>query len=113
MRRLREDGVRVRTVTGYFDPLLADHARRLAEARGDAACLVVIVDTPAKPILSARARAELVSSLSMVDYVVLPEHEDAAHVLSRIGGDAVRMEAEDEQLAQNLIRHVHSRQRAS
>ncbi|MBI5084879.1 MAG: hypothetical protein HZB13_09830 [Acidobacteria bacterium] len=56
---------------GYFDPLLAVHSRRLAAARGQAGFLAVIVTDPPRPILPARARAELVAALRVVDLVVL------------------------------------------
>src|ERR1700740_962310 len=59
-------------VSGYFDPLLAWHASRLqelkAELKGDLPLLALIA-TPPHPILSARARAELVAGLRVVDHV--------------------------------------------
>jgi len=58
-------------VSGHFDPLLAEHVRRLAQAREPGRLLVVEVTNPAQPLLAQRARAELVAALSMVDYVVL------------------------------------------
>lgn len=58
-------------VSGHFDPLLAEHVRRLAEARKPGRMLVVEVTNPAQPLLAQRARAELVAALSMVDFVVL------------------------------------------
>lgn len=58
-------------VRGDFDPLLAEHVRRVAEARQPGRLLVVEVTNPAQPLLAQRARAELVAALSMVDYVVM------------------------------------------
>ena len=62
-----------RWVSGHFDPLLAEHVRRLAQDQGrdPERLLVVEVTNPAQPLLGQRARAELVAALSMVDYVVL------------------------------------------
>lgn len=54
-------------VKGYFDPLLADHARRLA------ACprpLAVIVADPPEPLLPLEARQLLVAALACVDSVI-------------------------------------------
>jgi bifunctional ADP-heptose synthase (sugar kinase/adenylyltransferase) len=59
-----------RWISGSFDPLLAEHVRRLREAWEPGSLLVAEVTNPARPLLSQRARAELVAALSMVDYVV-------------------------------------------
>jgi bifunctional ADP-heptose synthase (sugar kinase/adenylyltransferase) len=58
-------------VSGCFDPLLAEHVRRLSEQREPGRLLVVEVTNPAQPLLAQRARAELVAALATVDYVVL------------------------------------------
>ena len=58
-------------VSGRFDPLLAEHIARLAQAREPDRPLVVEVTNPGQPLLAQRARAELVAALSMVDFVVL------------------------------------------
>lgn len=55
-------------VLGYFDPLTADHARRL-DALG-CRVTVAILDPP-DPLLPAQARAELVAALRCVNHVVL------------------------------------------
>ena len=67
-----------RYLSGHFDPLLAEHVRRLAEAREPGRLLVVEVTNPAQPLLAQRARAELVAALSMVDYVVLGDEDASA-----------------------------------
>jgi bifunctional ADP-heptose synthase (sugar kinase/adenylyltransferase) len=59
-----------RWISGHFDPLLAEHVGRLRQAREPGSLLVVEVTNPARPLLSQRARAELVAALSIVDYVV-------------------------------------------
>ena len=61
-------------VAGYFDPLLAVHARRLRELRSDARRLVVMILDPPDPALPLRARAELVAALECVDFVVIGDH---------------------------------------
>ena len=98
-------------MTGCFDPLLAGHARRLRQIGGPGCVLIVILATPRNSILPARARAELVAALSVVDYVVLPEETTCEDLLGRLPADEViREEAADEQRTQDLIRHVHQRQ---
>lgn len=54
-------------VVGYFDPVLAGHAERLA-AHG--AGLVVSLLDPPEEVLPVRARAELVASLACVRHVI-------------------------------------------
>jgi bifunctional ADP-heptose synthase (sugar kinase/adenylyltransferase) len=58
-------------LAGHFDPLLAEHVRRLHEQAAPERLLIVEVTNPPRPLLPQRARAELVAALSMVDYVVL------------------------------------------
>ena len=64
-----------RWVSGYFDPLLAEHVRRLRDCAQPGQLLVVEIANPEAPLLPQRARAELVAALSMVDYVVLGNGE--------------------------------------
>ena len=70
-------GGRAIWVSGHFDPLLAEHARRLAQIREPGRPLVVEVTNSAQPLLAQRARAELVAALGLVDFVVLGESESA------------------------------------
>jgi hypothetical protein len=98
--RLAAEGATV--VSGYFDPLLASHARRLTALRGGAKLIVAIEDPP-RPILPARARAELVAGLRAVDFVV--EGADGLRIDVRLG-------QEDEKRFEELIEHVHARQEA-
>jgi bifunctional ADP-heptose synthase (sugar kinase/adenylyltransferase) len=90
-------------VSGYFDPLLASHARRLTGLKGGAK-LIVAIEDPARPILPARARAELVAGLRSVDFVV--EGTDGLRT-------DVRLEREDEQRFEELIAHVRLRQQGT
>lgn len=59
------------SVIGLFDPLLAAHAAQLEAMKGDAATLVVCIDSGEDAILPQEARAELVAGLRCVDAVVL------------------------------------------
>jgi bifunctional ADP-heptose synthase (sugar kinase/adenylyltransferase) len=86
-------------VCGHFDPLLAQHVRRLAQARKPGRLLVVEVTNPAQPLLAQRARAELVAALSMVDYVVLGVGQSGQ------GGPM------DAGIAEDFIEHVMERHR--
>ncbi len=80
---------------GCFDPLLASQARQLAEWKRDRP-LAVVIREPDKPLMSARARAELAAGLAMVDFVV-------------IGGDSSgRLLEEDREALLNVIRSKHA-----
>lgn len=112
VRRLRAEGRSVRFASGWFDPLLAAHARRLEQLRSGAARVMVVVTDASRPILPARARAELVAALSVVDFVVLSEEERLEDLLSRLGAtEVLRGEAADETLTRQLIQYVQTRQR--
>jgi hypothetical protein len=91
-------------VSGYFDPLIASHAERLAQLKPGGAKLLVLIATPENAILPAAARAELVAGLRAVDYV----SELAAGLTPQI-----RLEQEDSQRFAALLRHVHARQKAA
>lgn len=67
------DGKPVCWVSGNFDPLLAEHVRRLGECASPGKLLALEVTDPLRPLMSQRARAELLAALQMVDYVVLSD----------------------------------------
>lgn len=71
----RTNGKPIRWVSGYFDPLLAEHARRLRRLRTPGTALAVVIEDPPQPLLPQRARAELVAALAAVDYVVIEAGE--------------------------------------
>lgn len=100
--RIAASGARV--VSGYFDPLVASHAERLAKLKSDGADLLVLIATPENAILPASARAELVAGLRCVDYV----SELADGLVPQI-----HLEQEDEARFQALLQHVHARQKAA
>lgn len=110
-RKCRQSGRRVSLVTGLFDPLLAAHARRLAEIARDGGALFVAVGEAPDALLEARARAELVAALAVVDYVIL-DGQPPQELARLIEADSVfHEEAADRQRTQELTRHVHHRQR--
>lgn len=98
-------------VTGCFDPLLAGHARRMAELARNGAALVVVLLDPERPLLPARARAELAASLAAVEWVVLPGGEDPEAVIRALNPLAVfREELADRERTRALIQVVRERQ---
>lgn len=93
--RQRLDKQRVCWVSGHFDPLLAEHARRLKACAGKP--LVVEITNPLHPLLAQRARAELVAALAMVDHVVVSDQPPSQEA----GGDS--------SVTERFVQHVLSR----
>lgn len=86
-------------VSGYFDPLVASHAERLAALKTGEKLLVLIA-TPDNAILPAAARAELVAGLRAVDYVA--ELSDGLT-------PQIRLEEEDAERFTALVQYVRAR----
>lgn len=77
--------------------MLAEHVQWLREQTVPGRLLIVEITNPERPLLTQRARAELVAALAMVDYVVLGNGKSGSgdsgiaqkfieHVLRRHGG---------------------------
>jgi bifunctional ADP-heptose synthase (sugar kinase/adenylyltransferase) len=110
LQELREQGRAVKVVTGYFDVLVAEHVARLREIDRTPGTLFVLVLDPPAPLLGARARAELVAALAMVDYVVPAAEQAAAELLSRCAASEIlREESADLLRAERLSQHVQRR----
>lgn len=88
-------------VIGFFDPLLAAHAGRLASAAAGRKLVVVIRD-PENPILPLRARAELVAALGSVTLVILDQ-------LPPAGDTLISFEQQDGETARDFVEHVRRR----
>lgn len=97
---IRAHGAKTKVVVGYFDPLYAAHVARLQEF---GRTIVIVADTP-NPILSLRARAELVASLACVEWVAI-----GAGNLD--GFDIIDERAADERRARELSAHIIERYR--
>jgi len=73
--------------------------------------LLVLVRTPERPLLPARARAELIAALSAVNHVVV-EEGDPAWIAELPSAQLVREEVADARRTQDLVARVHQRQAA-
>jgi hypothetical protein len=58
-------------VRGRFDPLLAAHARRLADLKAQADALIVLIEEAPGDLLPAPARAAIAAGLAVVDSVAV------------------------------------------
>lgn len=90
-------------VSGYFDPLIAETAERLAGLKREGRPLLVLVRASEDAILPARARGELIAGLRAVDHVC-----DAPSNLV----PQIQLEAEHADSRARLIARVHARQQA-
>lgn len=110
---LRSQDTPLEVVTGYFDVLLAEHARELGRLReniGNSTLLAVVL-TPEDPILSERARAEMAAALRVIDYVVTAEPGGREALLAALKVEKVAaFEPADERRSRQLVEHVHRRQ---
>jgi len=97
-------------VTGYFDPLLAWHARALENARGRAGELAVIVLPLDGELLPQSARAALVAALRVVDYVLIGDNGDLDRLFAELKAtQIVRLEEDDFRRRAELMEHVRRR----
>jgi len=92
----RGEGRTVAFANGCFDVLHVGHVRYLADAKKQADRLVVAINDdesvkglkgPGRPILSGADRAELVSALESVDYVLLFSDPDVNRLLRLLKPD--------------------------
>ncbi|MGE3888880.1 MAG: adenylyltransferase/cytidyltransferase family protein [Vicinamibacterales bacterium] len=96
VRRGRARGLTFAFANGAFDLLHVGHVRYLEAARREADRLIVAVNDdasirrlkgPARPVLPAADRAELVASLRAVDYVVVFPEPTVAPLLELLKPD--------------------------
>jgi len=94
--KLRRAGRRVAFANGCFDLLHPGHVRYLQAAKREADVLVVGINSdrsvlalkgPGRPLLPAEARAELISALEAVDYVVIFDELSVEALLSELRPD--------------------------
>jgi len=89
-----------RWISGGFDPLLAEHIRRIGKLAKSGQALVIEVTNPPQPLLTQRARAELVAALREVDYVVMA------------AGGGASESIDDADITTRFIAHVRERHAA-
>lgn len=96
-------------VIGYFDPLMAGHARRLKQIRSKYQQLIVFIEDPEDAVLPLRARAEMVAALAAVDYVIDPFRQAFAIVHAHLVFDE---RERDSEIRDRLVERVHERNSA-
>jgi D-glycero-beta-D-manno-heptose 1-phosphate adenylyltransferase len=96
LAELKRGGKRVVLANGCFDTLHVGHVRYLCGAKREADILVVALNAdssvrglkgPGRPILDEQARAQLVASLRVVDYVTLFAEPNVEALLEELRPD--------------------------
>src|SRR6185503_16992272 len=96
--RLRSEGKRLVFTNGCFDLLHPGHVRYLAEARALGDILIVALNSDrtvrilkgaGRPILNEGERAQVVSALNAVDYVIVFDQETPRELISRLLPDVL------------------------
>jgi len=97
--RLKKAGKSIVFTNGCFDILHAGHVRYLAAARSEGDVLVVglnsdksvklIKDEKKRPIITQTQRAEVLSALSSVDFVILFDEPDPLKLIQDVRPDVI------------------------
>jgi len=94
--RLKNAGKRIVFTNGCFDILHAGHVRYLADARAEGDVLMVglnsdnsvrLIKGEKRPVVPQMQRAEVLSGLSSVDYVVLFDEPDPLNLIKEVAPD--------------------------
>jgi len=95
-RKCNEDGKKIVLANGCFDILHPGHFNYLREAKKLADILVVAINSDNsvrkikgenRPIFTDKERAEMLSSIIYVDYVVIFEEEDVSNIIKLLKPD--------------------------
>ena len=93
---IRRTGAKVVFTNGCFDIVHAGHVRYLQKARKFGACLVVGINSdasvraikgPTRPIVPQSERAEVLSALECVDYVIIFDETTPLRLITAIKPD--------------------------
>jgi rfaE bifunctional protein nucleotidyltransferase chain/domain len=95
--KLKSDGKKIVFTNGCFDIIHAGHIRYLKDAKALGDVLVVGLNSdmsvskikPARPINSQNQRAEVLSSLEMVDYVTIFEEKTPYELIKLVEPDVL------------------------
>lgn len=96
--RLKRNGEKVVFTNGCFDILHVGHVRYLGEAKKLGDVLIVALNSDAsvrkikgvkRPVLPEDERAEILASLSMVDYVIIFEDETPLALIESLKPDVL------------------------
>ena len=95
--RLKNEGRKIVFTNGCFDLLHVGHVRYLNEAKGLGDVLVLGLNSdasvsaikPGRPVVPEEQRAEVLSALSMIDYIVLFEEDTPYELIKDVRPDVL------------------------
>lgn len=96
INKLHAEGKTVVTTNGCFDILHVGHVRYLEKTKTYADCLIVLLNSdksvrsikgPTRPINNENDRAEILSALRCVDYVVMFDEDSPRNLLDEMKPD--------------------------
>lgn len=119
IERLKKEGKKIIFTNGCFDILHMGHVRYLREAKklGDVLIVAINSDTsvrkikPMRPVNPQNERAEVVSSLEMVDFVVFFDEETPYELIKYLKPDVLVKGGDwsaDEIVGRDLVKEVYS-----
>lgn len=96
-KQLKQQGKKIVFTNGCFDILHVGHVRYLSEAKKLGDILVVGLNSdismlkikPGRPIIPERQRAEVLSALYMVDYIILFDEDTPYELIKEIKPDVL------------------------
>jgi len=98
LKILRRTGKRIVFTNGCFDILHIGHVRYLQRAKAEGDVLVIglnsdrsvrIIKGAKRPVISERQRAEVLSSVAFVDYIILFDEPDPYNLIAAIVPDVL------------------------
>lgn len=119
VEQLKQRGLKIVFTNGCFDIIHAGHVRYLREARSYGDILFVGLNSDrsirsikiGRPIVPEQERAEVLSALDMVDYVVVFDEDTPYELIKSIGPDVLVKGGDwkkDEIAGSELVKEVHS-----
>ena len=95
--RLKNEGKKIVFTNGCFDILHVGHVRYLNEAKGLGDILVIGLNSdssvsrikPGRPVIPEAQRAEVLSALSMIDYIVLFQEDTPYELIKAVRPDVL------------------------
>ncbi|GBE41653.1 bifunctional protein HldE [bacterium BMS3Bbin09] len=116
---LQNEGKKIVFTNGCFDILHAGHIRYLNEAKkmGDILVLGLNADRsvssikPGRPVVPEAQRAEVLSALSMIDYIVLFDEDTPYELIKEVGPDVLVKGADWEKediVGNDLVKEVRT-----
>lgn len=118
-KQLKQQGKKIVFTNGCFDILHMGHVRYLSEAKKLGDILVVGLNSDisvskiksGRPVIPERQRAEVLSALYMVDYIIIFDEDTPYELIKEIKPDVLVKGADwekEEIVGSDIVKKVHS-----